>query len=440
MTGLPPFTVEIDADTSTTGIAIVGTATVGGAGLVAAEHRWVAVPVGDVRSATTRRGRNREDQNNDVGTLTVTLDGFSGNYDPDNPSTTYQMAGVILLRTGVGVRLKVTVAAVDYYLFTGVLESTAADHGQDPTVTWTCVDQLARLGRAAYPPRNLSVAGRAGHGTSKRIVVPATPFATVVDDLLDYAQVRDTDRVISASAMTYNPDKGGGTVLANLESAVLPVQGRVYADRLNRLVVTVQADDWTRSASLAFTDADITPDTFVDIYADTYGGLGLEFDSLTVEPGALQVINDVTVVNTLSYIDADGAEQTVESTYPAQDATSVERFGKFTLNNGQAVQTSITDDAVGTLSQTLATYLATRTSVPASRASQVVTSLGGLSDTLTAAVAVLELGDRVLLARTTRDARSLAWDLHVEGIDHDITTTAWRMTLATSPRMPQLVY
>jgi hypothetical protein len=413
MPSLPVFTVEIAADPSTTNLFVIGTSLVGSAThLLAADPRWSAIPTGDVRQVTTRRGRAREDQNIDAGTMTVVLDGWNGNYDPDNTSSVYQLpTGNYLLRTGLGVRLKVTVAAVDYYLFTGTLESTRADHGRNPTVTWTVVDAIARLGKAAYPPLVQS----GGSFT----------FEGRVAEYLDYAQIPSADRVVSTGTRTFAPNRGGGTALSNLEAVALAEQGRVYADRLNRIVATIQNDDFVKTSTLTFSDA---------------GTAGLvEYDSITVEPGAAQVINDVTVVTTTPEVTPvpTRTPDDVETFYSAQDAASVEKFGKITMNGGQAVPVPL--DA-GTPPQTLANYLATKSSVPASRLSSLQASATGLTDALTASLAALELGARVTVNRTTADGRALSWSLHVEGIDHDISTTAWTFTLATSPRVAQLVW
>jgi hypothetical protein len=403
---LPPFAVEIDADPDTTGLFVLDASTLDGAAAVAPDHRWVAVPEADVRTIATRRGRTREDQQNDTGTCTIVLDGYSGDYDPDNPSTPYQIAGDIKLRTGVGVRVKVTLDGVDVYLFTGSLESTSADHGREPSITWTAVDRLADLGQIFFPPIAYS---RGDELSSDR-----------VDWLLDYAAVPDDDRLVTAGSRYLSSTEGGGTVLSNLEDVVLAEQGRVFADRENRVVVTQHWEDYAGASTITLSDSGV---------AST-----VEYDDLQVEPGAAQVINDATVKRTTKTFSTDEAgrtsEETIESIFRGETASSVEKFGRRSLSGGQGVDASLASD---TDMQALADYLAQRRAVPASRVASVTVDLVGLSTSVLTTLCSLDLGDRLTAERTTYDGRALSWDLLTEGIDHTISTTAWTVGLSTAP-------
>ena len=132
-TNAPTITVEFDVGnkgTFTLGISLLGGTDVLGVG---PGSQWVTIPATDVRSISTRRGRTREDQANQPGALLLVLDNHSGNYDPDNPTSTFAWAGHSVLTAGMGVRLSAIWGGVTYVLYRGYCEQVQADSSLDAT-------------------------------------------------------------------------------------------------------------------------------------------------------------------------------------------------------------------------------------------------------------------------------------------------------------------
>jgi hypothetical protein len=405
MTGLPAFKVEIDADPDVTGLFVLDVSHLDGTDVLAEDVRYVALPADDVREIAIRRGRARDDQANDVGTATIVLDAWSGDYDPDNDGGPYRYLGQKLLRQGMQTRVSVTMAGVDHVLFTGSLETTAAGFGVEPTMTWTCVDLLARLGNAAFPPSETFV--RDGDTSEERI-----------GWLLSYDSAY-ADRVVTAGGRVLTGTQGGGTVLSNLESVARSEWGRVYADRDNVLTITHHADEYERTTDLVISDSavDTGDDVFLETFADLFPGLAaLAPSDMQVEPGLSLVVNRAILTR----------RGEVEETFAEEDDLSVERFGKRT----QSAEVLLSNDSEA---RELAAYLASRRAVPTPWVSSVTVPLAGYGNTAWASVADLDLGAWVAVERTTVDGRELLWRVTAEGIDHSITTTGWTLTLATAP-------
>lgn len=401
MATLPAFIVEIDADPSTTGLFVLGTSVLGGTNTLAADERYIAVPAGDVQQILIRRGRSREDEVNRPGECTVVLDGFSGNYDPDNPATTYSRFGVVQLRLGMKCRIKVTVAGTDYQLFAGDLSNVQVDHGRDPRVTWTFTDVLSKLAQYDFAP--LEQYAREGEQTGNRAAW-----------VLDAARIPATARTITAGGRTLLATAGGGTVLSQLETLARSERGRVYADRLGSIVVSQHADEYGKTTVLTVTDSGAAN--------------GVEYDGIDIEPGLKHVVNDATVTRTrwTGAYDSSGKGVTVVDTYLAGDIASQNDRGV------RSIATDVVLQQPGDM-QALATYLSTFRKDAASRVINVDCTVAGLPDATLALVGVLDLGSQVVVQRTTYDGRALVYTVTVEGINHTISTGGWRMNLATAP-------
>lgn len=399
---LPAVKVEIDADPSSAGWFTFETSPLDGADVLAPSVRYVAIS--GVIGVSTHRGRAGDEQACDVGTATITLDGWDGNYDPDNAAGRYVRNGKQLLRQGMLVRISVTISGVDHVIFTGILQSTSATYTWDPTMTWTCVDLLARMGSTSFPPSLL--AERAGDTSHQRI------------DWLLGTDAAYADRIVTVGGKTLVGTQGGGTLLSNVENVARSEWGRVYADRSNRLVVTYHVNEYAKTTNVVISDSatDTGPDVYGDIYADIYPGLGVVSpDSLTVQPGIQGIVNRAIVNRAI-----DSAAFTSEATL------SRDLYGPHTLT----ADVLLANDAEA---QQLADYLASHRGTPASRVTSVTSEMFGHTDTALTSVADLDLGDWVLVERTTADGRRLSWQVSAEGIDHALSPTGWSMTLATSP-------
>jgi hypothetical protein len=161
-------TITVDFDFGWRSNFVLGLSTLGGSDTLGTStgFNWQSIPTTDIRSLSIRRGRTREDQNNQPGQLSLVLDNRSGNYDPDNASSTYQWYGYSTLMRGMGIRVKATYGATVEYLYYGYVEQINTDVSLDPVVTFIATDALAILGA-----RNLSTTASqySGDTTSTRI-------------------------------------------------------------------------------------------------------------------------------------------------------------------------------------------------------------------------------------------------------------------------------
>jgi hypothetical protein len=367
---------------------------------------WQALDSGVIRSVSIRRGRSREDQANQPGQLTLVVDNLSGDFDPDNPSSTYQWQGYSTLMRGMGVRVWAAYGASIAYnatgvaynatgvpysgntsyelLYTGYLEAVKTDSSLDPIVTFTATDALALLGT-----QNLAqiASSYSGDTTSARIgrVLDAIGWLSTARSLTGSRQMQPT---------TYN-----ATPLSLAEQAAACEFGRFHADRKGNLVL------------IPYENLKTTPTRFA--LSDTRAANTVEYDTIVTDPGARFLVNQVVLTQYTNY------SQTSSNT------ASINRFGTYQ----KTVTAPLLDDGVAT---TMAGYYASRTAFPLTRVDRIEFDGLGLT-TQWNSIIVSELGDQVTVARTTVDGRSLAYTNLIESISHDITPSSWRVGLDLSP-------
>lgn len=380
----PTLTVEFDL--SKVGIFTLGISLLGGTDVLgtASSSNWSALPTADIRAISIRRGRTREDQANQPGALSLTLDNRSGNYDPDNLSSTYIWNGYSVLTRGLGVRVSATWSGTTYVIYRGYLEQIAADASLDPTATFQFTDALAQIGAYSIAAIASSYSG--------------DTTATRVGRILDSAGWSASLRNISGSR-TMQPTTFGATALALSEQANNAEYGRFFADRQGNLTLVPYESLLT------------TPFRFTLSDSRTTGTV--EYDTIVTAPGAKYLVNTVTL------------NQTSSTSQTAVNTLSVARYGTFQkavdaplLNNSDAV--------------TLAQVYADQNALPATRVERVEFDAVGLS-TVWASLLQTDLGDNVNVERTTVDARSRTFISLVESIDIDITPDNWRVGMNLSP-------
>jgi hypothetical protein len=116
------------------GVSQLGTGTLGSVS-------WTTVTPDLVSLATTPSPGGVSDTAS-PGSASITLENYTGWYDPDNA------AGPYVVDVGQHVRIRAQWNSVVYSLFYGYVDEVTPDYGLDPTVTFTCTDGLAVLGRA----------------------------------------------------------------------------------------------------------------------------------------------------------------------------------------------------------------------------------------------------------------------------------------------------
>ena len=383
-TNAPTLTLEIDLGnkgTFTFAVSyLAGTDVLG----TAASPNWSTVPIADVRSISIRRGRTREDQANQPGTMTVTLDNRSGSYDPDNSGSTYYWNLYSILMAGMNVRLSATYGGTTYVIYRGQVEMIDVDNSLDPTVTFRCVDYLAFFGRNQYP--TLAIPAFSGDTTSTRI-------GRILDAIGFVGNGRSLTGSRTMQATTY-----GNSMLGLMEEAANCEFGRFHVDRQGVVVEIPYENLFTTTNRFTLSDA------------RTAGTI--EYDTIVTAPGAKYLTNSVTL-------------SVATGTPTATNTVSIVRYGTYS----KSYSYPLLDSAVAA---TMAQTMADRYALPKTRVEHIEFDALGLSS-LWANVLQTDLGDRCSVVRTTVDSRSLNFTCCIEALNYDITPDSWRVSLDLSP-------
>jgi hypothetical protein len=381
-TNAPTITVEID--TGKLGTFTLGVSKLGGTDVLGTTtSNWTALPIADVRAVTIRRGRTREDQAVQPGELTLKLDNLTGNYDPDNASSTYTWNGYSILTSGLGIRVKATYAATAYIIYTGYVERVDSDMSLDPVAIFTCSDALAVLAR-----RTVS------------ITAPQENTAARVGRVLDAINWSASDRSLTSSR-TLVAKTVTDTALALCEVASTSEFGRLFASRDNKIVLQPYESLFINAFRVTLSDSRVTGT--------------IEYDTIVANPGAKYLVNTAAVT------DGTGAVTTATNT------ESVARYDTF-----QRSVTTQLDPTVSSISA-FAQIVADRNALPATRVDSIDFSAFGLDATVWPQLLQSELGDNVTVERTTVDGRIRLFTSLIEALNHDITSSDWRVHMDLSP-------
>lgn len=361
---------------------------------------WTSVTRADIETLSIRRGRQRADYRFDAGSLTVTLDNVSGIYDPDITTGTWTVGGVSILRAGLQVRVIATWAGVPYILFAGFMESNTVDQGMTPVATIVATDGLAALGKVLAPALSVTYGPYISGETT----------ATRVARLLDTAGWPAPDRSIAAGGAQMSTDAQGRPMIDMLNECALAEGGNFWVSRDGKAVFETRSNKFTKPTMLEFSDVRPQP-------ANT-----LEYDSLELQPGTLQLVNQAVINKTDPLYPANNKQ------YTATYTSSASSYGTSTMQADIPLFSTATAKA-------LSWFYARKDSSPDTRVTSIGfdgVALGGLyPDFLTA-----DLLDQIIVNRTTVDGRTKVWYLVIEGIDHDLTADGWSVRYYTSPMNP----
>jgi hypothetical protein len=345
---------------------------------------WTSVTATDVLETNIRRGLKQYDVLNQSGIASIVFNNYSGNYDPDNTSGTYSPN----LKAGLEMRIVATWSATAYTLYQGYLESSVVNQGHYPTVTMTFHDGLAFIAEVQAP------------------VLAALDFeetaATRVGRMLDYAGWPGGASRSLTGTVTMQKTIQGKTCLTMINQAVNAIAGRFYISRIGVATLVPLSDKFSRPTQLLFSDQG--------------DANSLDYQGLVVDPGAYYVVNQAIVDR--------GASAKVTSTYNPSKTS----YGLVS----KVFDAPISSETSGT---NLALYQSRQQATPATYAKQVDFSALNL-DTLYPDFLACEIGDQVSVKRLTVDARSLSYNLVIEGMNHKITGDDWKVSFHTSPINP----
>jgi hypothetical protein len=379
-------TITVEFDMTKLGAFVLGISVLGGTDILGTGSTvWSAVPTTDIRSLSIRRGRTREDQANNPGSLALVLENRSGNYDPDNTSSSYYWNGYSLLSRGMGVRVSATWSGTTYVIYRGYLEQLDVDASLDPIATFQFTDALAYLGSQSVVSITSSYSG--------------DTTATRLGRILDAIGWDPTLRNISGSR-TMQPTIFGDTALSLGDQVARCEFGRFYADRQGNIVLLPWESQFTTPTRIAFSDTRATGT--------------VEYDTIVTNPGAKYLINSVTLNQ------GGGVSQTFT------DTNSTVRYGTYS----KTYDAPLLDN---TTALNLATIIAYRYSLPKTRVDRVEFDALGIDSTSWTQLLQTDLGDNVTVARTTVDGRSRTYTDLVESLSHDLTPDSWRVGMDLSP-------
>jgi len=380
----PTLTVEFD--TSKLGAFVLGISQLGGTDVLGTSgpNAWTSVPTTDIRSIALRRGRTREDQNNQPGALTLVLDNRSSNYDPDNPSSTFFWNGYSILSAGLGVRVSATWSGTTYVIYRGYLEQIDVDESLDPIATIQFTDALAWIGRLNAPAISSSYSGD----------TTATRVGRILDAVGWDASLRNL-----TGSRTMQPTTMGAAALGLAEQAARCEFGRFYADRQGNLVLLPYESTFTTPTRISF--------------SDTRASGTIEYDTIVTNPGAKYLVNTITI------------QQTSSASQTYADTTSIARYGVFSKSYDAPL-------LVDADAYTLATLIGDRYDLPKTRVDHVEFDAVGIGSQW-ASLLLTDLGDNTTLSRTTTDGRTRLFTSLIESINHDITPDNWRVSMDLSP-------
>jgi hypothetical protein len=379
-------TISVDFDLGNKGYFTLGISSLGGSDVLGAPSstQWQTITTSDIRKLNIRRGRTREDQANQPGVLSLTLENYTSQYDPDNSSSSYQWNGYSILTKGMGVRVKATWSGTDYVIYRGYLEQLDTDMSLDPVVVMQFTDALAKIGSYTVAAISSSYSG--------------DTTATRVGRILDASGWDASLRSLTGSR-TMKPTTYGATALALTEEANNCEYGRFYADRQGNITL------------IPYESLLTTPYRFT--LSDSRASGTIEYDSISTNPGAKYLVNTVVLTQDNSNVQT------------ATNTASVGRYGTAQklvtaplLNNSDAL--------------TMAQIYADKNALPSTRVDHIEFDALGIS-TLWSSLLQTDLGDNVNVERTTIDSRNRTFTSIVESIDIDITPFSWRVGLDLSP-------
>jgi len=421
------------------------------------------LPTTDVKKISIRRGRTREDQQVQPGSLTLTLDNTSGNYDPELSKT-----GTVTAATGasgvVTYTSTNTLAVGDVVTIVGLsvsalnlkLQTVTSVSGTQFTVsnaaTGTCSGQTATYYSGyvntsnqnfLYMGTGVRVTATMSGGTEynlytgfieamdKDLSLEPTVTITCVDAMAQIAKLRtniDTNNFSDDQAVNSILTSAGWNGIAYFSSYYYTVSSVPTGNALDMIdaitspqlgLFYVDADGnarWSNGGAFSAASFAIATKRLTMTDARTSTDV-VEYDDISVIGGEKYMRNTINTTNTRT----DGVVQTITKF----NSTSTGRFGPVAAD---ATMYFIAADA-STATQNLADQFAT----PKYRVDKIGFDCVGFSSTLWNNIVRTDLGSAVIVKRTPIYTSELTYNCWVQEVTHDITPNKWRMSLTLSP-------
>jgi hypothetical protein len=355
----------------------------------------------DVTASATqiniRRGRRDQGDQFAAGTMTFTINDVDGLFNPFDENGPYYntpdaLPGLAPLRAVELIRYDDN--DTPHYLYRGKVVNYNYNFALDgiDTVTVYCADNFYLLSQTFMDELNVDVE-TSGERIETVLDLPEVQYPTGAARSIDVGTVD----LGHASAYTV---PGGTNVLGYLLQINQTAEfGRLFVSRAGVLTFTPRVGTTLSAPTVSFVD----------------NGTGVPYDGLGITFEADAVTNRVYIEN-LGGANATADDLTSQATYFVQT---------------NSITNSLLDD---TELAAAATYLLDGT--PEARYNSVKTVFGALTDAQRDTVALVDISDTVSIERTFvtgNTTTTLAQELAVEGVEHEITLNGHRTMLFTSP-------
>jgi hypothetical protein len=472
-TNAPLIKVYLDTGNRTLGLFTIGWSELGGTdelGQYTPFTSLTQMQTEDVKSIAIRRGRTREDQSIQAGTLTLSMDNTLGTYDPEfvkgNPVTAASGSGAYVTYTSVNDLVPgdivsvydLTVSGLNLSFYT-VVSATATTFTVASARTGSCTGQSGYYvsGYSDSSLQSLLVAG-----TGVRVTGTITYGGGPVEVSLFSGFIEQIDKDLSLQPVTTITCIDGLAKMANMFSDIdtgylgdYTAISRILSDAgwnfglagsSNDLYIisTVPTGDVltmldpivkTQPGAMFYCDVDgaATWLNFGVFDAGSWSGKTkmftmtdtrasnnvVEYDEISVIGGEKYRRNQVTVHNT--------APSGYENNVTKFNQASVARYGPFSAQ----IDTYYSSPYVAEVAQNLADQFA--------NSEYRVDSIGfecvGFSSTLWYNILHSDLGSAVQVNRTPiyTNGNALVYQCYIQELNHDIKPNSWRMSLTLSP-------
>jgi hypothetical protein len=344
-----------------------------------------------------RRGRRDQGDQFAAGTMTFTINDVDGIFNPFDENGPYYntpdaLPGLAPLRSVELIRYDDN--DTPQYLYRGKVVNYDYNFALDgiDTVTVYCADNFYLLSQTFMDELNVGVE-TSGERIETVLDLPEVAYPTGAARSIDIGTVD-----LGHDAAYTVP--GGTNVLGYLLQINQTAEfGRLFVSRAGVLTFTPRVGTTLSAPVIDFMD----------------DGTGVPYDGLGITFEADAVTNRV-------YIENLGTANATADDLASQAAFFVQTY---------SITNSLLDD---TELAAAATYLLD--GIPEARYNSVETVFGALTDTQRDTVAVVDISDTVSIQRTFvtgNTTTTLAQELSVEGVEHEITLNGHRIMLFTSP-------
>ena len=316
------------------------------------------------------RGRSRELDEIQAGTLNLQLNNYDGRFLPDAFTGTVGPYGADNIVPGK----RVTVMTAGQAIFDGIIEDWSLTYSADRTVSVsaTAVDALAQLGRRNFNAWTATASQTAG------------PRLTAILDRSEVAWTPNRSIDTGVSSLLGDSVSYGSNVLNYCQLVVKSDLGRLFASREGVLTFRDRHAPVAPTSTLTFDDA----------------GAGIPFVSAELVYGDTLLYTDVSV-------DREGGTAQTATNTAARALYGIRRLDIGGL---------LLDSDVQSLDQ--ASWLNGIYSTPQPRINSLIVNLDRLSTADQAAVCSLDLASVVSVSWTPRGGTAIVADYVVEGLAH----------------------